>query len=438
MTELAANHAARRERVLSTLGDDAVLVLSAAPELVAGRDTELRYRPDSDVYYLSGYIEPEAVLVLAAGAEAPYTLFVRPRDPERELWTGRRGGVEAARELYGADAAFPIGELATRLPELLAGRASIYARMGAGGRVVDALLSDTLARGRAARQRTGRGARALIDPGALLDEMRLLKDEHEIELMRQAARISAEAFREAAAAVHEGAGEWEVQAALDYGFRRRGADGPAFESIVASGENATVLHYTANDRRMVGGELLLVDAGASYGWYAGDITRTFPVNGRFTPEQRALYDVVLAAHDAGIEAARPGAPADGVHRAAVRALVAGLVDLGVLQGEPEELVQEEERWRAFYPHKTSHWLGLDVHDVGEYVRDGAPRPLEAGMVLTVEPGLYFPPGAPDVPPALQGTGIRLEDDVLVTAGVPEVLTAALPIRPRDVQALTRR
>ena len=185
MTELAANHAARRERVLSTLGDDAVLVLSAAPELVAGRDTELRYRPDSDVYYLSGYIEPEAVLVLAAGAEAPYTLFVRPRDPERELWTGRRGGVEAARERYGADAAFAIGDLATRLPELLAGRASIYARMGAGGRVVDAILSDTLGRGRAARQRTGRGARALIDPGALLDELRLLKDEHEIELMRQ-------------------------------------------------------------------------------------------------------------------------------------------------------------------------------------------------------------------------------------------------------------
>ncbi len=256
--------------------------------------------------------------------------------------------------------------------------------------------------------------------------------------MRQAARITVESFREAAAAIKDGAGEWEVEAALDYAFRRRGADGPAFESIVATGENATVLHYTANERRMAAGELLLVDAGASYGWYAGDVTRTFPVSGRFTAEQRAMYDVVLAAHDAGIQAVRPGAPTDGVHKAAVHALVAGLIELGVLQGAVDELVADEERWRAFYPHKTSHWLGLDVHDVGEYVRDGAPRPLEPGMVLTVEPGLYFPLGAAGVPPALQGTGIRLEDDVLVTPEGAEILTASLPIRASDVESFASR
>ncbi len=443
MTEAEAMdiYAARRERVLAALGDDAILVLPAAPELVAGRDTELRYRPDTDLYYLTGYREPEAVLVLAPGAEAACTLFVRPRDPERELWTGRRGGVEAARERFGAGAAYPVGELATRLPDLLAGRSTIYAPLRGGGRVLEALLADTVVRGRTARQRSGRGLRALMDPGILLDELRLIKDEHEIALMREACRISADGFREGAAAIRDGAGEWEVQAALEFAFRRAGADGPAFESIVASGENATVLHYVANDRRMHAGELLLVDAGASFGCYAGDITRTFPVSGSFSPEQRAMYDAVLAAHDAAVEVARPGVPADAVHHAAIRQLVAGLLDLGVLEAKPgglDELVQDEERWRAFYPHKTSHWLGLDVHDVGEYARSGAPRPLEPGMVLTIEPGLYFPADAPGVPAALRGTGIRLEDDVLVTPDRPEILTAALPIRAEEVASLTGR
>ncbi len=429
-------YATRRARVLAALGDEGVLVLPAAPELLAGRDTELRYRPDTDLYYLTGYVEPEAVLVLAPGAESPFTLFVRPRDPERELWTGRRGGVEAAREAFGATAAYPIAELGTRLPELLAGRARIYAPPG-GRTPADELVRETLARARAARQRTGRGARALQDPGELLDELRLLKDAHELALMREAARISVEAFRECAAVVREGAGEWEVQAALEYGFRRRGADGPAFESIVASGENATVLHYVANDRRLGPGELVLVDAGASWRGYAADITRTFPVSGRFTPEQRALYEAVLAAHAAGIAACRPGEPADGVHRVAVRALVSALVEQGLLQGVVDELVQQEQTYKPYYPHKTSHWLGLDVHDVGDYARAGAARPLEPGMVLTIEPGLYIPAGALAAPEALRGTGIRIEDDVLVTPEGPEVLTGALPTAIDEVERMVR-
>ncbi|HEX9109257.1 MAG TPA: aminopeptidase P N-terminal domain-containing protein [Longimicrobiales bacterium] len=427
-------YAERRARVLGALGEEGVLVVPAAPELLAGRDTELRYHPDPDLLYLTGYEEPQAVLVLAPGAEAQYTLFVRPRDAERELWTGRRGGVEAARESFGADAAHSIGELDARLPALLAGRASIYAPLGARPDV-DVLLRELLLRGRAARQRSGKGARALFDPGVLLDDMRLLKDEHEIALLREAARITVESFRECAAAIRPGAGEWEVQAVLESGFRRRGAQGPAFESIVAAGENATVLHYIANDRQMQPGELLLVDAGASWRGYAGDITRTFPVSGRFSAEQRAVYDAVLAAQAAGIQACRPGAPVEGVHRAAVRALVSALVEQGLLRGAVDELVEQEQEYKPYYPHKTSHWLGLDVHDVGDYARAGAPRPLQPGMVLTVEPGLYFPATAIGIPDALRAVGVRIEDDVLITADGAEVLTGALPVAAEEVEAL---
>ena len=430
-------YAARRARVLESLGDDGVLVLPAAAEPVAGGDVELRYRPDPDLYYLTGYSEPESVLVLTAGTESPCTLFVRPRDAERELWTGRRGGVEAARTRFGADAAFPIAELAMRLPDLLAGRSTIYTRPGAGDRVLQDLLLGTLARGRVARQRTGRGARALADVGAVLDELRLRKDPHELALMRAAADVSVAAFRECAAAIREGVGEWEVQAALEFGFRRRGADAPAFESIVAAGDNATVLHYVANDGRMQAGELLLIDAGASVGGYAADITRTLPVSGRLTGEQRALYDAVLSAHDAALAAVRPGAPVDGIHAAAVRALVAAIVDQGLLVGDVDALVEDEQSYKRFYPHKTSHWLGLAVHDAGEYVQRGATRVLEPGMVLTIEPGLYLPAAATDLPEALRGTGIRLEDDVLVTESGAEVLTAALPIRADEVAAMVR-
>ncbi|MBX6364672.1 MAG: aminopeptidase P N-terminal domain-containing protein [Gemmatimonadetes bacterium] len=431
---MLAVHADRRARVLRALGDGA-MVLPAAPEVRIGRDQDLPYRVDPDLYYLTGYTEPEAVAVLTPGTEAPFTLFVRPRDPDRELWTGRRGGVEAACEVFGADQAFPIAELPARLPALLAGYDTIYARFGGGRDDVEALLRRILVDARRTRPRAGRGPQALVDPGRLLDDMRLVKDAHELRLMREAATISVAAFREAAAVIRPGAGEWEVQAALDAGFRRRGADGPAFETIVGSGENATVLHYVRNDRPMRAGELVLLAAGALYGRYAADITRVFPVSGRFSGPQRALYDVVRAAHDAAIAAARPGAAFDAVHDAAVAVLVAGLVELGVLTGDVEALRADETAYKAYFPHRTSHWLGLDVHDVGDYARDGAPRRLEPGMVLTVEPGLYIPATALGAPEALRGVGIRIEDDVLVTAEGPEVLTCELPVDADAVAAL---
>lgn len=433
--ETAYIHAARRARALDALGTDAALVLPAAPELRVGRDLELRYRPDPDLFYLTGYPEPDAVAVLSpANEEAPFTLFVRPRDPELELWTGIRGGPEAATEIFGADAAFPLGELEERLPKLIKEVGTVYFPPGSGRAELEALVRRILAGSRRARQRTGRGPHALVDPGRILDEMRLVKDAHELALLREAARITAEGFREAAASIRAGAGEWEVEAALEYAFRRRGADGFAFPYIVASGANATVLHYIENNRPMRAGELLLIDAGARYRMYNGDISRTFPVSGRFTTAQRELYDAVLAAHDRAIEAVRPGATVADVHAVAVRTLTVALVELGLLEGDVDELVAEGKH-KAFYPHQTSHWIGLDVHDVGDYAIRGTPRPLEPAMVLTIEPGLYIPADCEAAPAGLRGTGIRIEDDVAVTEDGHEILTATLPAAAEAVEAL---
>jgi len=434
--EHAEVFADRRERVARTLGDDAALILPAGPELRAGRDLELRYRPDPDLYYLTGYLEPEAVAVLCpAHAEAPFTLFVRPRDPERELWTGARGGPEAAKELFGADAAFPIGELDARLPEIVGAVGTLYFRLGSGRDDVEAAVRRVLLGNQKQRQRSGRGPRILADPGLILDEMRLIKDAHELEQLRRAARTTIEAVRAGAAVIRPGAGEWEVEAAIEATFRRLGGEGFGFQTIVAAGANATVLHYAANDTVMRDGDLVLIDAGARHHMYNGDISRTFPVSGRFTPEQRAVYDIVLAAKDAAVAAVRPGATVLGVHHTAVRVLVDGLVSLGLLRGDPAALAADEASYRTFYPHRTSHWLGLDVHDVGDYACRGEERPLEPGMVLTVEPGLYIPAAHADAPESFRGIGIRIEDDVVVTDDGCEILTAELPADPAAVEAM---
>jgi Xaa-Pro aminopeptidase len=432
---IADRQSGRRERVLQRLGDEAAMILVATPELHVGRDTELAYTPDPELMYLVGCPEPSTVAVLASG-EARFTLFVRPRDPDAELWTGPRCGPEAALDRYGADAAFPVTELAQRLPSLLREAETVYVRESPGGAAMAQLIGRALAEARQGRQRRGRGPRIIADPGVILDELRLIKDENEVAAIRRAADVSTAAFREAARLIRPGAGEWEVQAALESGFLRRRASGPAFPSIVASGENAAVLHYVANDRAMQAGELLLVDAGARMDGYNADISRTFPVSARFTGAQRALYDAVVAAHGAAIVAARPGATEADVHDAAVRQLVQGLLDLGVLQGEGDQLTADAASYRRYYPHRTSHWLGLEVHDVGDYAAAGQPRVLQPGMVLTVEPGLYFR-GEPEAgwPAGCAGTGIRVEDDVLVTDGDPEVLTAALPTSADAVAAL---
>jgi Xaa-Pro aminopeptidase len=426
----------RRGLVLSLLDDSrAALILPAAPELHVGADGELRYQPDPDLYYLTGCTEPEAVLVLAPAAATPFTLFVRDRDPERERWTGARRGVAGARDAFGADVAYQIGELNTRLPELVGGADVLFARLQSGRPEIDAALLAVLASARRSRVRTGRGPHTVVSPDQLLGPLRLRKDEHEIARIREAARISVEAFRLAAAGLVSARGEWEIEAVIEHAFRSSGATGPAFPSIVAAGANATVLHYTSNSDELPPEALLLIDAGARYRMYCADITRTLPVTGRFTAAQRAAYDVVLRARNAALERISTSHTAADLHDAAVGALVDGMLELGLLSGSRDEIL-EKETYRRFFPHRTSHWLGLDVHDVGDYVdRDGKDVRLEAGMVLTVEPGLYVPVDDEDAPAELRGLGIRLEDDVLVTDAAADVLTGDLAIRPDDVEAL---
>ena len=413
----------RRERALASL-DDGVLLLPAGPVRYRSRDTEYRYRPDSELFYLTGVTEPDALAVLRPGGGEQFILFVRERDPEAELWSGERVGPERARELYGADVVHPIGDLDGRLADLIAGSRSIYYRWGAG-RHTDRLVLDALARGRARGPRRGTGPRGVVDPGELLDDFRMIKDDEEIERIRRATRVTIDGFRKVLAVVAPGIGEWELEAVMEGAFRRAGADGAGYQTIVGGGKNACVLHYMQNRCALNGGELVLVDAGAEVGLYNADITRTVPVSGGFTGEQRAVYEVVEAARAAAVAAARPGSTIGAVHEAAVAIITAGLVELGVLEGLPETLAKAEKH-KPFYPHQTSHWLGLDVHDPGDYAQAGRSRKLEPGMVFTVEPGLYFRPGGEAGAERFAGMGVRIEDDLLVTSTGCDNLTRALP------------
>jgi Xaa-Pro aminopeptidase len=427
--------ASRRERVLEAL-DGGMMVLPAAPTSSRPGGTEVPYRPDSELYYLTGYTEPESLAVLAPGSdEGPFILFVRPRDPDAERWGGKRMGLEETRERFGVDAVYPITELEERLGTLLQEPGALHFRVDSDERA-DGLVSAAFRYARARGARTGSGPRTLIDPGVILDDMRLIKDATEIQALRAAAEISVEVFRAAILSLSAGMGEWEIQAVLDGGFRALGADGTAFETIVGSGANGCVLHYVANEARIMDGDLVLMDAGATKGMYSADITRTVPASGRFTMAQRSVYDLVDAARVAAIEASRPGNPCSAPHDAVVAVLSEGLIALGALDG-PVDQVIESGSYRRFFPHQTSHWLGLDVHDVGDYARGGVARSLEAGMVLTIEPGLYFEPEdcAGDVPEDLVGIGIRLEDDILVTSNEAEVLTANLPVSADAIQEL---
>jgi Xaa-Pro aminopeptidase len=416
---------------MSAASPSAVAVLPAAPVFVRNNDVDHEYRQDSDFFYLTGFDEPESVLVLDA-QERKVTLFVRPRDREREVWDGPRAGVDGAKLQFGAHDAFVVSELDEKLPNLLQNRRRIYYRLGASRRFDERLLS-AVDRVRA-RQRTGASAPTeIVDPGAVLHEMRLRKSPVEVETMRTAARITREAHELAMQRTRPGMHEYEVEALLLDTFRRHGSERPAYGSIVGSGPNACVLHYRKNDRRIDGGELLLIDAGCEYGYYASDVTRTFPVGRAFSREQQAIYELVLEAQLEGIAATRPGATLDGIHKLSVDVVTRGLVRLGLLQGDLEKLV-EAETYKRFFMHRTSHWLGMDVHDVGAYYEAGKPRQLEPGMVLTVEPGIYIAPDDDSVPPAWRGIGVRIEDDVLVTTSVPEVLTAGIPKTVEEVLA----
>lgn len=423
----------RRSLVLDALGDAAMVLPAAADACRRGADLS-PYRPDSEFFYLTGFAEPGSVLVLRGFAESRRcVLFVRARDATAELWGGKRLGPEAARERVGADACHPLGELGQELGTLLRGASHIFFRLGSDP-WVDRLVRAALAHARARGPRAGVGPRGVIDPGGILDEMRLRKDAAELEALRNAAAVTMAGHRALAGELRPGVGECELQAAIEAVFRRHGGATPAYPSIVASGANACVLHYAENRRRARAGELVLVDAAAELGHYCADVTRTYPVNGRFNPEQRAVYDIVDMARAAAIAAAAPGVSVGSVHEAACAVLADGLTSLGVLTG-PEGVAEERAALRRFFPHQTSHWLGLDTHDAGDYAVEGESRPLEEGMVFTVEPGLYFQEDAEGSAARFAGIGIRIEDDVLVTASGVENLTAELPTEAGAVEAL---
>ena len=422
-------HASRRQRFLDQLGA-AAAVIPAASLVTHHADCEWPFRQDSDFFYLTGFDEPDAVaLLLPHRPEGErYVLFVQPKDPSAEVWTGFRWGTEGAVERYGADIAHPLDQLSALLPGYLEGAEAIAFRVGRHP-AVEPLVLSAWGRQLDSYARAGTAALGLVAPTPILHRLRLVKEAHELTRLREACRISAEAHERARAMTRPGMNAAEVQAAIEAHFRASGARGPAYGSIVAGGDNACVLHYMANTAQLQDGDLLLIDAGCSVDdYYNGDITRTFPVNGRFSAEQRELYSLVLASQEAAVQAVQPGGTAEQVHATALRVLVEGLVDLGLLIGEVDGLI-EQGAYRHLYMHRTGHWLGLDVHDVGAYRLGEQPVSLEPGMVLTVEPGLYVsdrlavPEGQPEIDERWKGIGIRIEDDVAVTASGHDVLTA---------------
>jgi Xaa-Pro aminopeptidase len=414
----------RRKRVIEAMGDG-VLVVFAAPYLIRNNDVEHEWRQESDFHYLSGFDEPDSVLVLRGGAEPRFVLFVRPRDPEREAWDGPRAGVEGALTEYGADAAFPLEELSKELPPLLGNVGSVHYALGRARANDDVVLGAIDAVRRLARRGSASLPRAIVDPASVLHEERLIKAPDEIARMERALAITAEGHRAVMAESKPGMYEYEAEALLRGAFRRRGSERQAYPPIVGSGPNSTILHYRKNDRRMLDGDLLLVDAGSEYEYYASDVTRTFPINGTFAPAQRLVYELVLKAELEAIAAVRPGTTLEAVHLVAARVLTEGLIDLGLVEGPLEEAV-DGKRYKPWFMHGTSHWLGMDVHDVGAYYVERKARPLAPGMVLTVEPGLYFTASDERVRPEFRGIGIRIEDDVLVTADGARVLSEAIP------------
>jgi len=414
---------------------DSVALFLGAGLARRSNDTHFPFRQDSDFHYLTGFDHPNAAAILRTDGGPAYTLFVEPRDRDAETWTGYRPGVEGAVAEFGADAAHAYIELIDQIPTLLERAKRIYHVLGRDARV-DAKLSETVELSRF-RSRTGVvPPEAIVDPRAIVHELRLFKEPDELDLMRRAAEISREGHEAAAKLAQGGVYEYEVAAVLDYTFRRRGGAGPAYESIVGGGANATILHYVSNDQPLRDGDLVLIDAGCEVAGYAADVTRCYPAGGRFGGPARDVYEVVLAAQQAALAVSRPGNTLDGVHEAALRSLVQGMLDLKLLAGSVDDAIQSGA-YKTFYMHRTSHWLGLDVHDVGSYTVDGKPRPLAPGIVFTVEPGLYVPLHEEKAPAQLRGIGVRIEDDVLVTATGHENLTEAIPKSVADVEALYR-
>lgn len=428
---------ARRQRLLQQMHAEGggVALIPTAPEQIRNRDTLHPYRPDSYFHYLSGFAEPEAALLLVAGPEAGVTqeiLFCRARDETREIWDGHRWGPQAAAAHFGFDAAHVINELDERLAQLLADQPALWYSLGHDA-AWDARITRALNAVRA-NARSGQGVPGrVIDVRQTLDAMRLIKDDTELATLRRAASIAASAHVRAMRATRPGLFEYEIEAELLHEFRRHGCQAPAYSSIVAAGANACILHYIANDQPLRDGELLLIDAAGELDGYAADITRTLPVNGRFSGAQRDVYALVLAAQEAAIAVIRPGASFNAPHEAALRVLAQGLIDLGLLSGSLDGVL-ESESYKRFYMHRTGHWLGRDVHDAGRYKQGEAWTPLAPGMLLTVEPGCYIRAAA-DIPPAFHDIGVRIEDDALVTTSGCEILTHEVPKTIADIEAL---
>jgi Xaa-Pro aminopeptidase len=425
----------RRAALLERL-DRAVLFLPGAPETVYSNDVHYPYRPDSYVRYLTGLEEPACLMLARTGSEFDgFTLFVRPRDPLAETWTGERTGVEGARAVYGADHAFPLGERHEKLEKSLARAERFY--FGHSRDVSDnERVYEIVHRVNNGRPRAGGSAIITSEAGAVLDEMRMRKDSDEIALLQRACAVTAAAHRRVMETLRPGMHEYEIQALVEYEFRVRGCAGPAYGTIAAGGASATILHYVRNNRRLEDGELLLLDAGGEYGGYSADVTRTMPIGRTFSPAHRAIYDIVLAAQSKAIETISPAVTHEYVHKTAVRELASGLIDLRLLSGSIDEVV-ESEAYKRFFMHGTGHWLGMDVHDVGSYREADTSRTLQPGFVTTVEPGLYIQPDA-EVAPEYRGIGVRIEDDVLVTETGCEVLTAEAPKAPAEIEALRAR
>jgi Xaa-Pro aminopeptidase len=422
-----------------------IAIFPAAPTAIRNSDVEHEYRQDTDFYYLTGFEEPNAVAVLAPDhPEHRFVLFVQPKDREREVWTGWRAGDEGAKRDYDADAAFTMDKLDEELPKLAEKANRIYYRFGSDPAFDDRVVG-LMRRFQRHRQREGTGPTSVIDPAELLHEMRLIKTPQELELLRRAIDITCDGHLAAIQAIKPGAYEYEIEGAIGYAFRKNGSPRCGYATIVGSGANATVLHYTVNNCRIEDGDLVLIDAGAEFGYYTGDVTRTLPASGRFTEDQAVLYRLVLDAQLAAIEAIKPGASFVEPHDIAVRVLTEGMVRLGLLEGDVEKLIEDGNKfqyqpdapsgYKKFYMHRTSHWLGMDVHDAGPYKVGDEWRRLAPGMVMTVEPGLYIAEDAEGVDPRYRGIGIRIEDDVLVTEQGNEVLSARVPKSIEEIERL---
>jgi len=426
--------ARRRHNLMQTMEQGSIAIVASSQELVRSRDTHFMFRQDSDFHYLCGFPEPNAVLALIPGREhGEFVLFCNDKDPQQETWHGRRIGPEAACEKYGADDAFPIDDIDEILPGMMEGRHRIYYEMGKNTGLDNQIMSWV----NKIRSQVKKGAQPpgeFIDLRHALHDMRLIKSAAEQKLMKQSAEIAADAHKRAMQVCKPGMTELEIEAELHYEFTRQGARFPAYSSIVASGDNACILHYTENQSKLKNGEMLLIDAGAEYQGYASDITRTFPINGKFTPAQKELYNLVLEAQLAAIETVKPGNHWMQPHEAAVDVLTEGMIGLGILEGDKQALI-EQEAYKQYYMHKTGHWIGLDVHDVGDYTIDGEPRMLESGMVLTVEPAIYIPKDDDTVAKKYRGTGIRIEDDIVVTADGHEVLSAGVVKTVEEIETL---